>query len=175
MLAVMTPRPLLIAPFLLLIVACSGEIYLRDGVTDGDTFYLAQRALVDDDPAFQSWVGYSLMRSACQLDIGGDNPARASSFDCERTARRHLLESWRERTSLQPELSDPYLDDLVTVEEAGFLDEYVADNFRRRGWSLPNDLELREYRRWLSVQLPDHEAETRLVGSWNYAKNVNTR
>ena len=76
---------------------------------------------------------------------------------------------------MQPGLSDPYLDELETIEEAGWLDEYVAENFRRRGWSLPDGLEPRAYRRWQSAMLPDHEPETRLIGSWNYAKNVDTR
>ena len=47
----------------------------------------------------QSWVSYSLTRSACQLQIGGDNPARASSFDCELMARQHLVETWQEQRS----------------------------------------------------------------------------
>ena len=34
---------------LLMLSACNSEIYVRDGVTDGDTFYLAERALTDDD------------------------------------------------------------------------------------------------------------------------------
>ncbi len=79
----MRKQPLLILSIVLAVAACSGEVYLRDGVTDGDTFYLAERALSDTDPVLQSWVGYSLARSACQLLIGGDNPARESSFDCE--------------------------------------------------------------------------------------------
>ena len=58
------------------VIASGGEIYTRDGVTDGDTFYLAPRAWADDDPVLQSWVAYSLMKSTCQLEIGGDNPAR---------------------------------------------------------------------------------------------------
>ena len=63
------------------LVAGGSEIYTRDGVTDGDTFYLAPSAFTDDDPAFQSWVTYSLMKSTCQLEIGGENPARANSFE----------------------------------------------------------------------------------------------
>ena len=54
---------LLFAPLL----ASAGEIYTRDGVTDGDTFYLAPSAFANDDPAYQSWVTYSLMKSTCQL------------------------------------------------------------------------------------------------------------
>ena len=67
---------------LLLLVACSNDIYTRDGVTDGDTFYLAPRAFSDDDPVLQAWVAYSLMKSAWQREIGGDNPGRGNSGKC---------------------------------------------------------------------------------------------
>lgn len=155
-----------------LVCACGGEIYVRDGVTDGDTFYLAERALTDSDPVLQSWVSYSLTRSACQLAIGGDNPARASSFDCEFMARRHLLETWHEKRAREPDLRNAYLDDLSAVQEAGYLPEYVAANFGRRHWRIPPDLDERGYRAWRREHLADHEPVTRLVGSWNYARNV---
>jgi hypothetical protein len=153
----------------LLLSGCSNEIYLRDGVTDGDTFYLAQQALVDDDPSLQSWVSYSLTLSACKLAIGDDNPARASSFECELMARRHLVETWREQ---QVAGSDAYLDSLLQVYEAGLLPEYVAANFRRSDWALPSDLDLGGYRAFARQQLRNHEPVTRVVGSWNYARNV---
>ena len=66
----------------LVAAGCDGSIYIRDGVTDGDTFYLAERALTDADPALQSWVSYSLVRSTCQLQSDSPNPARATSFAC---------------------------------------------------------------------------------------------
>ncbi|HEX9852266.1 MAG TPA: hypothetical protein VGA68_04595 [Woeseiaceae bacterium] len=157
----------------LLVAACSGEIYVRDGVTDGDTFYLAERALTDSDPALQSWVSYSLTRSACQLQIGGDNPARATSFECELGARRHLIDTWSEQRAEDPDITDEYLDELTRVREAGFLAEYVADNFRRRGWQIPQGLDQRGFRHWRRVHLRGHELSTRLIGSWNYARNVN--
>ena len=147
--------------------ACGGDVFLRDGVTDGDTFYLAQQALVDDDPALQSWVSYSLTRSTCQLTLGGDNPARQTSFDCELMARRHLLESWRER-----EGRDDYLDDLAAIDEAGWLPEYVARHFARGHWTLPDDLEPAAYRRYERRHFPGHRPRTRWVGSWNYARLV---
>ena len=158
--------------FLLTIAGCSGEIYLRDGVTDGDTFYLAERALTDTDPALQSWVTYSLSRSTCQLQIGGINPARESSFDCELMARRLLLETWIEKQSLNPALADEYLDELVAIQRAGYLDEYVARHFRRKHWQLPDDVDVRAYRRWQRRNIPSHKPELRIVGSWNYARHV---
>ena len=76
-------RILLIA-LLLSLAACNPSIYTKDGVTDGDTFYLAPHAWADDDPVLQSWVAYSLLRSACQLELGGDNPARNHDYGCVR-------------------------------------------------------------------------------------------
>ena len=93
-------------------VALAGQIFTRDGVTDGDTFYLAPHAHVDDDPVLQSWVAYSLAKSTCQLEIGGDNPARNSSYGCELTARRHLLDAWDTQRVEHAGVSDDYLDTL---------------------------------------------------------------
>ena len=158
---------------MLTIAGCNGEIYLRDGVTDGDTFYLAERAMSDADPALQSWVSYSLGRSVCQLQIGGDNPARESSFECEMTARRLLLDTWLEQQAENPELRDAYLDDLSGVQTAGYLDEYVARNFGKRHWRLPDDLDVAAFKKWRRSNLPGHKPQTRIIGSWNYKRNVN--
>jgi len=156
----------------LAIAGCSGEVYLRDGVTDGDTFYLAERAMTDTDPALQSWVSYSLGKSACQLQIGGENPARESSFECEMTARRMLLDTWVEQQAENPGLRDKYLDELASVQQAGYLDEYVAKNFGKRHWEMPTDLDLSEFNKWRRLNLRGHRPQMRIVGSWNYAENV---
>jgi hypothetical protein len=169
-----TVHRLLLIPVLIASAApaCSGEIYLRDGVTDGDTFYLADIALQDDDPVLQSWVSYSLTRSTCQLQIGGDNPARASSFDCELLARQHLVETWQEQRSDSPVSVDPYLDDLLVVQQAGFLDEYVAHYFRRESWQMPAEIQAKAFDDWRREFLRGHKPQTRLTGSWNYAEKV---
>jgi len=155
--------------------ACGGDTYLHDGVTDGDTFYLADRALTDADPALQSWVSYSLARSTCQLQIGGDNPARASSFDCELIARRLLLDTWSEQKALRSGAQDDYLDDLSAVRSAGYLDEYVARYFKQRHWELPRDLDSSGFNKWRRSRLRHHKPQMTIVGSWNYAKNVSSR
>ncbi len=153
--------------------ACSGEIYLRDGVTDGDTFYLAERATSDPDPVLQSWVAYSLTISTCQLKTGAENPARATSFECELTARRILVDTWREKRATDASLSDAYLDDLLRVSDAGFLESYVASHFAKRRWHIPQTVDEDAYRGWAKQELDDHKPQTRLIGSWNYARNVN--
>jgi len=157
---------------LLAVAGCSGEVYLRDGVTDGDTFYLAERALTDTNPVLQSWVTYSLGRSACQLQIGGENPARESSFACEMTARRLLLDTWLEQRAENHDLGDAYLDELARVQASGYLDEYVASYFRKRHWEIPDALDRSAFKKWRRANLPGHKPQTRIIGSWNYAKNV---
>lgn len=153
---------------LLLLAACNSEIYTRDGVTDGDSFYLAPHAFQDDDPVLQSWVAYSLMKSACQLDVGGKMPARVSNFSCEFTARQHLLDAWEERRGEDDGVSDRYLDGLLLVRDAGFLDEYTVRYFGRGDWLFPEGLQLDKFRKWQQENLRGHQPETRLIGSWGY-------
>ena len=153
---------------LLLLAGCNNEIYTRDGVTDGDTFYLAPRAWADDDPATQSWVAYSLMKSACQLEIGGPIPSRASDYGCEYTARRHLVETWEAQRRKHGGSTNAYLDDLLAVRDAGFLDEYTVLYFAREGWQVPAEVRVENFRRWQHANLRGHRPQTRLIGSWGY-------
>jgi len=157
---------------LLVIAGCNNEIYLRDGVTDGDTFYLALNAHTNNDPVLQSWVAYSLMRSSCQLAIGGANPARASSYNCEFTARRHLLESWETQRAEAPGIEDAYLDTLLTVREAGYLDEYTTTFFRRGDWQIPADNDIDAFDHWRQIHLRGHAPTTRIIGWWGRAHDA---
>ncbi len=153
---------------LLALAACNGEIYTRDGVTDGDSFFLAPRAWQDDDPALQSWVAYSLVKSACQLEIGGPIPARVSDYGCEFTARQHLVETWEQQRAEHAGATDDYLDELLIVRDAGYLDEYTVRYFGRRDWQVPAEVDVDEFRRWQRKHLRRHKPETRIIGSWGY-------
>ncbi len=163
----------LVLPLVLLLLAsCDHGIYTRDGVTDGDGFYLAPGAFSNDDPAYQSWVTYSLIKSACQLKLDGENPSRASSFQCEFRSRRHLANAWEEKRVNNPSMSDKYLDQLATVHRAGFLGEYTAHYYGMRDWVVPPGLRLAEFRQWRREHLKGHRPMTRITGSWNYRRNV---
>ncbi len=149
-------------------VALAGQVFTRDGVTDGDTFYLAPHAHVDDDPVLQSWVAYSLAKSTCQLEMGGDNPARNSSYGCELTARHHLLEAWDAQRAEHAGASDDYLDALLLVREAGFLDEYTVQYFGKKYWQVPAEVNMPAFQRWQKQHLKGHRPQSRVIGSWNY-------
>lgn len=153
---------------LALTAACNRDIYVRDGVTDGDTFYLAPLAYVDTDPVLQSWVAYSLAKSVCQLEMGGENPARQSSYHCEFKARNILIDAWTERRAKDPAVSDEYLDDLLAVREAGFVDEYTANYFARENWQVPVEVDVEAFAEWRHRHLRGHRPQTRLIGSWGF-------
>jgi hypothetical protein len=156
----------------LLLFGCDHGVYTRDGVTDGDSFYLAPNAFANDDPAFQSWVTYSLIKSTCQLEIGGQNPARANSFDCEFRSRQQLVDAWVEKTINNQYVIDRYLLSLENVRGAGFLAEYTSHYFGDSSWQLPDDLRMDEFQQWRRQHLRRHRSETRIIGSWNYGDKV---
>ena len=160
-------QKLVILP-LLLLAACNSEIYTRNGVTDGDSFYLAPHAFQDDDPILQSWVSYSLMKSTCQLEVGGEIPARVSDYGCELTARQHLLDTWAEQRPQHLAAADAYLDTLTNVRDAGFLREYTVHYFGHKSWQVPAELRAEDFRRWQRKHLRRHKPETRIIGSWGY-------
>lgn len=162
------PMRTLLFVLLLVLTACNTSIYTKDGVTDGDTFYLAPRAWADDDPVLQSWVAYSLARSACQLQLGGENPARNHDYGCEYTARRHLVDTWEEQRAEHPGVTDPYLDSLLRVRRAGYLDEYTVRFFGQDGWLVPAEVRVDEFNGWQKRHLRGHRPQTRIIGSWNY-------
>lgn len=139
-----------------------------DQHNDGDTFVLANSALESADPITQSWVAYSLAVSACQLRAGGENPARTTSFNCEVTARRLLLDKWAEVSVIDPTVADAYLGKLDEVQQAGFLSEYVVRYFQQREWELPDELNMHEFRVWSVDNLYRHQPQTRLTGTWSF-------
>ena len=100
--------------------------------------------------------------------MGGDNPARNSSYGCEYTARRHLLEAWDAQRAEHASASDEYLDTLMRVREAGFLDEYTVRYFGRKHWQVPAEVDVPAFRRWQKQHLQGHRPQSRLIGSWNY-------
>ena len=152
----------------LALAGCNPSIYVRDGVTDGDTFYLAPQAFTSGDPVVASWVRFSLMRSACKLEVGGEIPSRVSTFDCEVNARSHLVDAWQEARVRDEAAEDVYLDALLAVRNAGFLNEYVVQYFSRPSWDVPLALDNAGFDDYRRTHLRSHRPVTRLIGSWGY-------
>lgn len=84
------------------------------------------------------------------------------TFMEEVDARKRCAYLWRE-VRVKDGLTNRYLDDLVTVLEANFLEEYVWTYFRSDDWHQPNGLRLAEFDQWRSTNLRGHRPETRAV------------
>ena len=151
-----------------LLAACRNDVYVRDGVTSGNRYHISPQRLLDDDPVLQSWVSYSLTKSVCQLEIGGNNPARANSYGCELSSRTSLLDEWALRLAENPRLYDNYLNTLLKVWEAAYLDEYVVHYFGKKDWSVPAEVDEESFNRWRRENLRGHKPYTRIIGSWSY-------
>lgn len=146
-------------------------------MTDGSRFTLSDAAWMDANPVLQSWVAYSLARSVCQLEVGGANPARNTSFECEHSSREILVERWAElggRPVMMPDAPPQlpgarYLDELTSVANAGYLAEYTWQFHKRGQWQRPAGLRLPEFSAWKAKHLtPRHRPRTRIMGSWSY-------
>ncbi|MEL7022577.1 MAG: hypothetical protein AAGL69_02455 [Pseudomonadota bacterium] len=171
---------LLITFVLISMTACDRRIYVKDGVTDGDRFSLP--TILDDsgDPTVHAWAAYSLARSVCQLEIGGENPARNSSFQCELAAREALVERWNEleadrRITGEATREGPsvdYLNLMSAIYAMGVLDGYVWRYLAQPDWKAPESPAVARFDAWAKDHLPrNHRAETRIVGSWGFAAN----
>ncbi|MFK8029842.1 MAG: hypothetical protein AB8G18_06350 [Gammaproteobacteria bacterium] len=152
----------------LLVAACHSEIYVRDGVTDGNRYSIPESVLLSEDPVLQSWVAYNLSKSVCQLELGGDNPARANSYGCELSSRIILLDTWLEHRAEDSLLKDEYLDTLTAVRDAAFLDEYVVHYFGKADWFVPAEVDHKSFQIWRGNHLRHHSPYTRIVGVWGY-------
>lgn len=162
---------------------CDGRIYVRDGVTDGNRFSLPTTLAQETDPVVHAWAAYSLAKSICQLEMGGSNPARNSSLDCEVSAREALAERWRELiadraisgTTVKADRETDYLEQNAEMHAAGVLDGYSWRFLRRRGWRQPSSEVLHKFDEWSEKYLEvQHKPYTRIIGSWGYIDKYST-
>ena len=84
------------------------------------------------------------------------------SFAEEVAARDGCARIWLEMKAKDSRVNR-YLDDLVTVHQAGFLREYTWTYFRDGSWSEPEGLRLAQFDQWRQVNLRGHELETKAI------------
>lgn len=110
------------------------------------------------------WLAYGASKSLAIDERGAANPnAGVDDFDTEYAARAALADAWKELRG-KDVAKDPYLDLLVTVKDAGFLDEYVVLSFSRPGWTIPAKylpgIRFNDFIRWSDAHLPKHDVPT---------------
>jgi len=106
----------------------------------------------------EAWLIYAFFSTLLDSE-----PGKPAGFPREAFARQRLAESWqKERPGVG---HDAYLDKLVEVAEAGFVDEYTLAYLAAPGWWVPprvlGRLRWQEFGAWQAAHLADHRVETR--------------
>jgi len=104
--------------------------------------------------AMPAWIGYG-----ASLATSIKDGHRRDCFETEFKAREFMIDLWL-RLKKEKE-TDPYIEDLVKVRDAGFLREYVWTFFRTPAWSAPPaGLKLADFRNWRADHLHGHKPQT---------------
>ncbi len=164
---------------LLLGVACQATFLLAGDSTNPPTIpIIIDESLTNDAAA--AWLGYALVRTYWfEVEFSSRHPEASEyqySFDEELEARSDCAKMWRKFKKDQPKLKDKYLDELLAIEKAGFLREYVwCDYYTREWYPQPQDLKMEEFRKWAAKHLKNRKPETRAVAEiqgkpapWDY-------
>lgn len=112
-----------------------------------------------------AWLGYAMARATWiseQVEVKAIDPATYKRVCEEEVAGRDSLATiWAELKEKDGALSDPYLDQLLKVQAAGFLREYVWVNLRLTTWTVePANLKQAAYSEWATANLSGHVVET---------------
>ena len=108
----------------------------------------------------EAWAAYGVM-----LLYAASQPSamRLDDYGIELAARTLLANFWNDRPA-EERARDAYLQALVAVEQAGYLDEYVVVNLARPGWTIPAEalarLDLAGFAAWQREHLAEHRVET---------------
>ncbi len=117
------------------------------------------------DCAGAAWLGYLMERQIYMREHAAQyKPALGiaiPTFAEEVEGRKTMSQIWKELKEKDQSCKDKYLDELIPVHEADFMQEYVWTYLRQESWSgLPKGLRLEEFSQWQQMHLKGHRPET---------------
>jgi tetratricopeptide (TPR) repeat protein len=107
-----------------------------------------------------AWLAYTTAQAATYEAArkAGDGNGSPDDFIVEAAARKALASVWRQARAGQSPPADAYLDQLVAIDDAGFIDEYVLSTFASPGWVVPaaalGGTDLPAFWRWANANVP---------------------
>jgi tetratricopeptide (TPR) repeat protein len=121
-------------------------------------------ALATGQSGLAAWIGYGALKAKLFEDRAGRfHNQSADDFELELNARAALADAWREQRATADK-PNPYLDLLVDLKQAGFLDDYVVAYFARPGWTVPaaalGGFDLAGFASWRGQRLEGHQPVT---------------
>lgn len=133
---------------------------------------LAKEVRVIVDPAIMqgpggaAWLAYGAGKAAAHERAAGSAAGNgtADDFPVELAGRAALALAWRIARAGESPPSDAYLDKLVAIDDAGYLEEYVLATFGAPGWVVPAPvlagLDPAGFSRWAEGSLAGLESAT---------------
>jgi hypothetical protein len=125
------------------------------------------QSIMSNTVAFASWMSYAGIIKGDMEKYDTDNPDGdyIIPFDIELRAREQLMDTYinlRNNPQLQGRGNSPdqYIEELIMINDAGYLKEYIFFSFNPGTWE--NNLELNsgEYLEWKDANIPDHKPLT---------------
>jgi tetratricopeptide (TPR) repeat protein len=124
---------------------------------------LSPPVVAKGNKAAPAWLAYGIAKLALLEKAGAPARKSVTDFDSEVEARTVMLAVWAE-TRAKHGGKDAYLDLLLTIQQAGFLKEYVVAALARPGWSISGKelalLRVADYLAWAGEHVPDHNVPT---------------
>ena len=113
--------------------------------------------------ALAAWLGYAMARAVWVRDNftteEAVNGEYKNSFEEEIDAYTKMVQIWRELKESDPQLSDPYLNLLERVDDAGFLKEYIWTYIHDGNWGGFPDLDMDGFDVYAKKYLVGHTPE----------------
>ena len=120
------------------------------------------------------WLSYLMARANFISKHPEAHPQRVGIvtpvFEEELEARSTVTKVYREIRQKDKDLDLPYFNDLLRVDDAAFMREYVWVFLHQASWQqAPEGLRLREFEAWCKSNLVNHQALTK--GGIRFAEN----
>ena len=132
----------------------------EDDITEEEKFDV----LVDDE-SYCAWYSYLTevtVLGGSSLGFNGQYEGNIyqPNYKYELKGRKALIKKWKEIKQKNPSAKNKSLDELIKVDKAGFMKEYVWDSFKKKFWEKPLGLRLKLYKEWKMKNIPHHHPET---------------
>ncbi|MGM0574352.1 MAG: hypothetical protein ACQEXJ_01280 [Myxococcota bacterium] len=148
-----------------LLVGCAhagrGKPTTLDELREDPKFLVHPDLAEEPEPVAKAWAAYAVGRLVGRHSLEEEATASLPYLE-EWLARRALARSWKQQREAGEADAEPYLDALVEVLDAGFLEAYTVFFFASPGWTVPSAqrIELEGFLRWAREHLQPHEPKT---------------
>jgi hypothetical protein len=120
-------------------------------------------SVMSNDGALASWMGYAIVIASEMDSFYKNNPSGnfILTFDIEYLARESMIELYLDLKNNQGlENEYQFVEELIIIQNANYLREYVFFTFNRDTWINSENLVEENFLNWMRLNLPEHNPVT---------------